>query len=221
MTDPHELLRWVAQLPPLAGLLLLGVSAGIEYVFPPFPGDTITLIGAVLAATAGWSWLGVFGALLAGSLAGAALNWRLGRWLDATRDRDGRLQRWMRRDDVAPRLDRLTDAFARHGSAYIALNRFLPAFRSLFFIAAGMAGLPLGRVLAFAALSAALWNALILAAGAAVGYNLDALIALGHTYSSLVWGVMIVGSLAWLGRRVWLARKQALKNAQECADDDS
>ena len=38
-----------------AGLSVLFVSALIEYVFPPFPGDTVTLFGAFLAAHQGWS----------------------------------------------------------------------------------------------------------------------------------------------------------------------
>ena len=33
----------------LLGLLVLGLAAAVEYVVPPFPGDTITLLGGVYA----------------------------------------------------------------------------------------------------------------------------------------------------------------------------
>lgn len=35
----------ISALGPL-GLLVLGLAAMLEYVVPPFPGDTITLLGA-------------------------------------------------------------------------------------------------------------------------------------------------------------------------------
>jgi membrane protein DedA with SNARE-associated domain len=195
-----EWIEWFAGIPAWAGVGCLGLSAGIEYVFPPFPGDTVTLAGAVLTAQAGWPWWAVFGALTLGSVAGAWANLGAGRWL-AQADGDTWLHRWLARPKVAQRRERLEERFRRHGSAYIALNRFLPAFRALFFVTAGMAGLPTARVLGFAALSAALWNGLIMCAGAAVGYNLDVLTALAKQYSVAVWCVLGAVALVWAVRR--------------------
>ena len=47
--------------------LLLGVSAFVENVFPPVPGDTITAFGAFLVGTQRLSFFGVYLSTTAGS----------------------------------------------------------------------------------------------------------------------------------------------------------
>ena len=66
---------------------------------------------------------------------------------------------------------------------YISLNRFVPAFRAVFFVAAGFSRLALWEVLLFGCFSAALWNGVILGVGYAVGYKLETLAAIVGTYS--------------------------------------
>ena len=166
---------------------------------PPFPGDTVTVAGAVLIPLAGWPWLAVFAATIGGSLAGAAFDWWVGRWIEGHERRDTWLHRWLDREKVKRRVEKLKERFRRHGSLYILLNRFLPAFRSLFFVTAGMAGLKLWKVLTFAALSAAAWNGLLLAAGYAVGHNLERLSGWLDTYSRGMWIALGVGVVLWFG----------------------
>lgn len=179
------------------GLLVLTASAMIEYVFPPFPGDTVTIVGAVLIPTADWPWWGVFAAVMAGSTVGAGFDWWIGHWVAENEHRDTWIHRFMKREGVAPKIDKLKRQFEKYGSVYIAANRFLPAFRSLFFVSAGLSRLPLGRVLFYAALSAGVWNAALLAAGYAVGYNIDALAELVQQYTSVVWVVLGAGVITW------------------------
>ena len=60
------------------GLLVLAASAFVEYVFPPFPGDTITLFGAVLITAYSWNFAAVYGAVMVGSVAGSMLAFAAG-----------------------------------------------------------------------------------------------------------------------------------------------
>ena len=170
--------------------MVLLLSSVVEYVFPPFPGDTITLFGAFLVATRGWSVVAVFGATTLGSVLGAAIDW----WLGVV------LQRWRGRK-AHPALDRLVAGFARHGSIYILLNRFVPGVRALFFVAAGMAGMRPLPVLAWATLSALAWNTLLMAAGLAVGASWETLHAWFATYTQVAWLLVacaaLCGALAW------------------------
>jgi membrane protein DedA with SNARE-associated domain len=126
-----------------------------------------------------------------------------GWWLGRTRE-EGQtwLHRWLRKPKVAQRVERLRGRFERHGALYLVVNRFLPAFRSLFFIAAGMSGMARGPVLGAALLGGALWNGLLLGAGWAVGYNLEALEGMLRSYSRVAWGVLGVIAAAWVGRWV-------------------
>ena len=54
----NQLIDLVARNHNTLGLAVLCLSACIEYLFPPFPGDTITVFGAFLVARRGWSGAG-------------------------------------------------------------------------------------------------------------------------------------------------------------------
>lgn len=183
------------------GLLMLMLASSIEYVFPPFPGDSVTLVGAMLIPTAGWPAWAVFAAVMIGSMSGAFVDWRFGVWLSHRRERAG--SRFLSRPRVKKRLDKIEAKFEKHGAKFLALNRFLPAFRALLFVAAGLARLPIAGVLFWAALSAAAWNMLLLGVGWAVGYNLESLVKFIESYTIVVLGSLAVGLLAWgIFRRV-------------------
>jgi membrane protein DedA with SNARE-associated domain len=184
------------------GLTLLGISALVEYVFPPFPGDTVTLFGAFLVARFQWSLPLVFSVVLLGSAVGAMVNFSIGVWLGG-RYREGRFLRGPR---ARQSVEKILSAFQRHGEVYIVFNRFLPALRAVFFFAAGMAGLRPLRVLFFAAISAAVWNGLILGAGYAVGANWERIQALFKVYSLVAWAVIGAAGLFFLAR--WLLRRR-------------
>jgi len=180
--------------------LILALAAALEYVVPLMPGDSVTLLGIFLAATAGYSaWL-VLLALTAGSVAGSLMGWGFGRWLH------GRRERWpkfMKRRRVASSIAKVQASFERHGSAYLAVNRFLPGLRAFFFVAAGLAGLRPLPVAFWGGVSAVLWNSLLLALGYAVGENYQRLEGIVHGYGWVAFGAVVVGALGY-----WLFKRQ-------------
>jgi membrane protein DedA with SNARE-associated domain len=170
-----------------AGLALLGGSALLEYIFPPIPGDTITLFGAVLISGFGWSWIGIIAVILAGSLAGAALTFLLGRRLRA-------------RGHHRPAVDKLLARFERHGPTYLVVNRFVPGVRALAFLAAGMSHMRTREVFLWGGTSIVLWNGLLIGLGAAVGANLETLERWVREYTTGAWialGAALVGFVVW------------------------
>lgn len=180
------------------GLAVLAASAGIEYVFPPFPGDFVTVLGAVLVTGYGWSFAHVLGAVMLGSLLGAFAAFHLG-------------EVWARRraaDPEAPprpRLDAIVERFRRHGAIYVVINRFVPGIRGLIFVAAGLAGLRRRNVLFYAAVSALVWNLGLMGLGVALGANLDALQTWVERYTVAAWIVLgvvvVVIAVMWRRRR--------------------
>ena len=200
-----QLIDIVARNHNTLGLGLLLLSACIEYLFPPFPGDMITVFGAFLVARRGWSGPAVFGAVTVGSALGCMLDYAFGRWLGRTEERwtRGRLRRFR------PQIDRLVERFKRHGALYIAINRFIPSLRGFFFIAAGMARLPWWEVLAFGTLSALLWNSLLLLLGVTVGESWERLVSVFQTYGIAFWCLFAVAAVALLVR--WLARRASAR----------
>ena len=204
MHEVEALLALMASLPLVWGLLALAAAAMLEYVFPPFPGDAVVLVGALLIPLAGWPFGAVLGAVTAGSVVGAWLTWSLGRALGQASG-PAWLRRWLERPGVWPRVRALEARFERHGSLYVALNRFLPGFRAFFFLIAGKVGLPLWRVLLLGAVSAALWSLALLGAGWAVGFHLERLVELSRAYSTIIWSLLAVAALVWALRRTWRA----------------
>ena len=193
-----RLIAYITQQNNPTGMALLGLSAFIEYVFPPFPGDTITLLGAFLITAHGWSFPLVFLVVLAGSGAGALCDFWLGLWLKRRE-----LANAAKHPAASAKLAKLVERFRRHGAVYLVINRFLPGVRALFFVAAGMAGLRARAVLFWALVSAALWNLLLIAIGCTVGRNFGALRHFLATYSTVVWIALATIAVGWLARTLY------------------
>lgn len=174
----------------------------VEYVFPPFPGDTIVLLGAWYVVQGQLSWQASFAAVSAGAMLGAYLDWCFGRAVGA------RLaQRASARGPLDQgRLARFEEGYRRHGPWLLAANRFLPGVRAFLFVAAGAARVPLREVLFFGGVSAVAWNAVLLVAGALVAKNFAELTALLSRYTGAV-GVGVAVAAALWGVRAYLKRR--------------
>jgi membrane protein DedA with SNARE-associated domain len=197
------LLRFVQDTGPYA-LPALFTTSALEALFPPFPGDSITLLGAFYAVH-GQLPLGlVFGAVTLGGVCGSAIGYaigvRLGRAAERRAPGGGGLL-------SLDRVHRFEAAYRRHGDLYILVNRFLPGVRGFFFLAAGMSAMPFARTMVLGAVSAALWNALLLGAGFAVGENLDALVSAVRTYATAAWIALGVVAIALLVRALQRRRR--------------
>lgn len=188
-------------------LPVLGLAALVEYVFPPFPGDTITLLGAWLAVSGRASVVAVFASVTAGSLAGSALSYQLGVWL-RSRALSGGADGFVGRLLSPSLLARLESLYRRWGTWLILSNRFVPLTRSAFFLFAGVSALPLRKVLFFGVISAALWNAMLLAVGYAVGANLEALVGFVAGYNRIALAVVAAVLLVACALAAWWWRRQ-------------
>lgn len=195
---------------PLVLLLLLG-AAGVEYLVPPFPGDSITLLGAVFCAAYDWSYTLVFGAVMLGSVAGSMLAFAVGRgWerrraraVDTSKNKIISESKNPLHAKSSSALDRALRGFEKHGAAYLLLNRFLPGIRPIFFVAAGLVEMKPRTVLLYSALSAAAWNLLLFALGGLLGANVERLEWILRRYSLVAWiGIALLGAIAvWRWRR--------------------
>jgi len=179
--------------PGFLEFLLLGCCSTIEYVFPPFPGDAVVLLSAFLVGRFGWSLPAVVVSVNAGSAVGLTLDYAFGLWV-AKHDARWREKypRWKR---LGASLDRFDVFYQRWGPLCIVLNRFLPAVRAIFFLAAGISRLQYWKVLVLGLLSSVAWNFLLLWVGIAVGHNWEKLRGFLRTYSTVAW---IVGGLVVL-----------------------
>lgn len=184
-------------------LVMLAAAAAIEYIIPPFPGDSITLLGGVLVSAFDWCAPLVFGSVMLGSVTGSLVAFALGRRL---------IHKHPSLAAGDNKLARLVAQFRRRGTWFLLLNRFMPGIRPLFFVAAGLAGMSTRRVALLSTVSAGLWNLLIMAAGAAIGDNLPRLEQLLRDYSTVAWIVLVTVGALILVRNV-LSRSRPSKDS--------
>jgi len=181
------------------------VAAALEYVFPPFWGDTIMLAGCSLAGLDRASAPSVFAAAFAGSCVGALCAYALGRRLG--RAALGWLGRSKRMQRLTARAERLYD---EHGSRVLAFNRFIPGVRAVFLPLAGMGGMTTGRVLLWSTVSNLLWCSLLLGVGLAVGSQgagLDAVQGRFRVVSLVAAGIAVAVIAALTIRHVVVRRR--------------
>lgn len=119
-------------LPPFLVPLLVFGSAMLEYVFPPWWGDTVILLGFFLAAQGGAPPLWIFAAAVTGSLIGSMAAYELGRRYGMTI-----VQRIVRQRRRSESWGRTRELFQRFGERVLVFNRFLPFVRGVMLYAAG------------------------------------------------------------------------------------
>ncbi len=191
----------VARTGPLAPAVL-AFATFVEYVFPPFPGDLVVVLGAWYAVAGELSWPATFGSAMAGAIAGAWVDYRIGAALGRRIDRRAALRGGL----TKARLDRFEARYRRFGGLFLVANRFFPGLRAFFFLAAGASGIPLRQVLLLGAVSAALWNAALLAAGAYLARNAGELVALVERYTEVAYGALALLAAAAIALAVWRRR---------------
>jgi len=194
---------WVHRLGEL-GYLVVGLAAMIEYLFPPFPGDTVLVLGGAYAVRGEQSLLGVFVAVTLGSVVGLSAHWWLGKVLARRLEGAARLPFGIEK----AKLTRLQAKMLEKGSWILAANRFIPSLRALIFIAAGAAHIPYRRAVALGALSAMAWNAVLIGVGYAVGGKAERLATfVSHWHRSVFAALALVG-VVLLARWAWSWRQQ-------------
>lgn len=183
------------------GYPILVVAALLEYVFPPFPGDTMVLLGGAWAERGERSLVWAYVALLVGSQVGIAAMWLLGRSLE-------------RRLHLAPsgarvfgipieHLRRAQGLMHRHGTWILLGNRFLPSARSVIFLAAGAARVSLAWTLCWGTVSAAVFNGFLLWVGHSVGHNVEAIALFLTRFRNVSWGAAVLIALVLLAHFFW------------------
>lgn len=190
-----DALHALTTLPPLLLYLILGLGAAVENIIPPVPADTFVLAGAFLAARgAADPWL-VFLATWLFNVASAVGVYAVAR-------RYGRrffkmpLARWLLHEH---QLDQIGGFYMRYGIPAIFMSRFLPAWRAMVPVFAGVSGMSAWKVVPPMAIASGLWYGLLVYFGAVMGRNLSAIVeAFNNVNSVLLWVALSLLALAGL-----------------------
>ena len=163
MTD--FILSWIAW----GGYLGIFVLMALENVFPPIPSEVIMGFGGIAAARGDMALAPLIACGTAGTTAGNLFWYEVGRRLGYARFRPfvERHGRWLTMEwqDV----ERVHRFFVERGGAAVFVFRFMPTFRTMISLPAGMAGMPLWRFCLWTFAGSAIWNTVLALAGYVLG----------------------------------------------------
>ncbi len=167
--------------------LVLFFFAFIENVFPPSPSDVVVVLGATLIASNTIAFVPILLITSIGSALGFILMYVVGYFFGENILRKGKIK-FIHKDD----LEKTDNWFGRWGYRLILVNRFLPGTRSVISFFSGAHRLNMIKTFLLAAISAFVWNTLIIYVGMQLGNNIPLIDYYLTTYSQIIIGITAI-----------------------------
>lgn len=183
--------EWILSMVDAYGYLGIAMLIIVENVFPPIPSEVILTFGGFLTTYTQMTAPGVILVSTIGSVVGAIILYGVGRLLPEERliklveGPIGRILRFKRSD-----VEMAIGWFDRKGNIAVLLCRCVPIVRSLISVPAGMAKMGMKKFLLYTFIGSAVWNTILVTAGAAAGEAWPTVVAMIDQYK---WIVVVAG----------------------------
>jgi membrane protein DedA with SNARE-associated domain len=195
----QEALLVLEAMPSWLLYVVLAAGAAAENVAPPVPADAFVVAGGLLAAHGVLRPWTVFALTFVPNVTSAVGVYLVARRYGA-RFFKMPIARWLLREH---QLEALAGFYSRWGVPAIFLGRFLPGWRAMVPVFAGVARYPALRVVPPLVLASAIWYGVLVYLGALAGRNLATLTGLlSEMGRALLWValVILVVMAAWWWR---------------------
>jgi len=198
---------FIEQLPPALAYLALLVATFLENLFPPFPGDTFTLVGAYFVGLGVLSLWITYIITTAGSISGFLFLYFVGL-------KYGRKYFYRKNFKYFSRksIKEVEQVFERRGVIIIALNRFMSGFRAVVSLVAGIAEYDWRVVSGLGVLSCILWNGVLIYAGSTIGENWQRVTYWIERYNVLVFTIIGIVFAIWAYYNLIQPARNAINN---------
>jgi membrane protein DedA with SNARE-associated domain len=194
-------IEFLRQLPTAGVLVFVCFITFLENVFPPSPSDMVLVFCGTLIGISGIGFVPMVISATLGSVMGFAAMYAVGlRFGDRIKHRNS---------PFLPReaIERADVWFQKYGLLIIIANRFLSGTRAVISLFAGMAKLTFVPTMLLSAASAALWNAILLGAGALLGNNWEKIDGYLALYGRFALGAVVLVLVGVAARFLLQARK--------------
>ncbi|VXC45301.1 DedA family protein [Sphingomonas sp. 8AM] len=192
MTD--FIIHWIVA----GGYLGIFLLMALENIVPPIPSEVIMGLGGIAVARGQMDIVPLLLWGTAGTTAGNVFWYAIGRWIGYARFRPfvERHGRWLTMEwsDV----ERVRGFLHDHGGRVIFVFRFMPTFRTMISLPAGMAAMPMPRFLLMTFAGSIIWNGVLAGAGFYLGSRFAEL----DRYVGPVGIALTVLALGWYAWRV-------------------
>ena len=180
------------------GYIGIALLIMIENLFPPIPSEVILTFGGFMTTYTHLTVGGVVFFSTLGSTVGAIFLYYIGKLLSPEKLEqliDGKLGKILhfKKSDVR----KTNKKFQQKGNMTVFICRCIPILRSLISIPAGMSNMKMGNFLVLTIAGSALWNTILVSAGAAAGASWEKILEVMDTYSTVV--IIIIGLSMFFG----------------------
>ena len=204
----REALAFLENLPPVLTYLVLGAGAAVENLVPPMPADTFVVLGSFVATHGRATLTAVF---LVTWIANVSSAFAV--YLAAHRYGPLFFQGGLGRRILDPiQMKRIGQFYDRWGIAAIFITRFLPGFRAVVPVFAGIThqrALPVGVPIVIAS---GIWHGILVLLGRLAAENLDRILAV---FSTMNRGLLAVTIALAVGVALWWFRTRDRSPSQE------
>ncbi|MGC4803506.1 DedA family protein [Micromonospora sp. DT233] len=210
--DPSQftgLTGWVASVIDTLGPIGVAALVALESIIPPIPSEIVLAMAGYLSSAGRFNVVLIVVAATVGSLVGALVLY----WLGAAVG-EQRLKRWL---DHIPLVDsedleKADRWFERHGRWAVLIGRMVPVVRSLVSVPAGADRMPLGEFVLLTTLGSAVWNALIVGAGFALGSRWQEVDKYSDWFNYAIFAIFGIMIVSWVVKKV--RRRRARRDRQ-------
>lgn len=198
----EDILNNISSFTPFWVYVTLFFFAFVENVFPPSPSDLVVVIGGSLVSTGVISFIPTLLLTTIGSVVGFMILFYFGSTVDRKVVHSGKYK-YIPVDAI----EKVELWFKKYGYYVIIANRFMPGTRSVISFFAGMSSLNVKKTLLLAAISALVWNAIIIYLGYVFGNNVEVVDKYLSTYSNIAISITVVVVII-LVVKFYLSRKK-------------
>src|SRR5262245_21555785 len=206
-----QAISWLQTLPPVGVLALMFLIAYIENIFPPSPSDAALVFAGTLIGIGVVGFAPALTVAALGSVLGFMTAYVLGRYFEQ-HFVSGRYHRYLPVNAIH-QVERL---FNRFGYGVIVANRFLAGTRAIVSFFAGMSKMNLPATTLLSAVSAAVWNSILLYLGMIFADNWRQAAQYLATYSKVATVVVVAAVVIFLWR--YFRKRRGASNATAIND---
>jgi len=177
----ESILNHLSDMSPFLIYLTLFLFSYVENVFPPSPSDLVVVIGGSLIATDAINFIPTLIFTTIGSVLGFMTLYYIGSQVDKKIVRAGKMK-----FISVQAVENAEKWFNKWGYTVILANRFLPGTRSVISFFAGLSELKFWKTVILAAISALVWNTIIIYLGTIFGNNIELVDSYLSQYQTVV-----------------------------------
>ena len=198
----EDILNNISSFTPFWIYVTLFLFAFVENVFPPSPSDLVVVIGGSLVSTGVISFIPTLLLTTIGSVVGFMILFYFGSTVDRKVVHSGKYK-YIPVDAI----EKVELWFKKYGYYVIIANRFLPGTRSVISFFAGMSMMDVKKTIVLAAISAFVWNSIIIYLGYIFGNNVSVVDKYLSTYSNIAIALTVVVVIIFVVK-FYLSRKR-------------